>query len=61
VMTTDARFAQRLHQRLDALVTHEGESLDAATLGQRSRAQRVLDRVAFGVMRALLFVTGYRY
>jgi len=61
VMTTDARFAQRLHQRLDALVTHEGESLDAATLGRRSRAQRVLDRVAFGVMRALLFVTGYRY
>jgi cardiolipin synthase len=61
VMTTDRRFAALLHERLDALLTHEGDSLDAAALGRRSWLQRVLDRVAFGVMRALLFVTGHRY
>ena len=61
VLTTDRRFAVLLHERLDALVIHSGESLDAAALGRRSWGQRVLDRLAFGVMRVLLFVTGHRY
>lgn len=61
VMTTDRRFAELLHERLDTLVALSGDSLSAAVLGQRSWVQRVLDRVAFGVMRTLLFVTGYRY
>jgi cardiolipin synthase len=61
VMTTDRRFAVLLHERLEALLTHECEALDAATLGRRSWVQRALDRVAFGVMRALLFITGHRY
>jgi cardiolipin synthase len=61
VMTTDRRFAQLLHQRLDALVEHAGHKLDAASLGLRPWYQRALDRFAFGVMRALLFVTGHRY
>lgn len=61
VMTTDRRFAGRLHARLDALLIHEGEALDAATLGRRSWVQRVFDRVAFGLMRAVLFLTGHRY
>lgn len=61
VMTTDRRFAELLHQRLDALVEHAGQRLDVASLGRRPWYQRALDRVAFGVMRALLFVTGHRY
>ena len=35
--------------------------IDARVLLGRSRWQRVADRVAFGIMRALLFVTGHRY
>jgi cardiolipin synthase A/B len=61
VMTTDRRFAELLHQRLDSLVEHAGQKLDAASLGQRPWHQRALDRFAFGVMRMLLFVTGHRY
>ena len=61
VMTTDRRFAQLLHQRLDALVEHAGQTLDAGALGSRPWHQRVLDRIAFVVMRTLLFVTGHRY
>lgn len=61
VMTTDRRFAQLLHQRLDALVEHAGQTLDAHALGARPWHQRVLDRIAFVVMRTLLFVTGHRY
>lgn len=61
VMSTDRRFAQLLHQRLDALVEHAGQTLDARALGARPWHQRLLDRIAFGVMRTLLFVTGHRY
>ncbi len=61
VMSTDRRFATLLHERLDTLLTHAGETLDAAALGRRSWRQRALDRVAFGVMRTLLFITGHRY
>ena len=61
VMTTDRRFATLLHERLDSLVTHAGQTLDSAALGRRPWYQRVLDRVAFGVMRALLYVSGHRY
>ncbi len=61
VMTSDRRFATRLHDRLDALLTREGQVLDARALAQRSLWQRMADRVAFGLMRVLLFLTGYRY
>jgi cardiolipin synthase A/B len=61
VMTTDKRFAQLLHQRLDALVEHAGQKMDAQTLGSRPWHQRTLDRVAFMVMRTMLFLTGHRY
>lgn len=61
VMTSDRRFAGLLHERLDALLTREGQALDARSLARRSVWQRVADRLAFGVMRAVLFVTGHRY
>lgn len=61
VMTTDRRFAQLLHQRLDDLVEHAGQKLDTRSLGSRPWHQRVLDRIAFMAMRTLLFVTGHRY
>lgn len=61
VMTTDRRFAQLLHQRLDVLLEHAGQKLDARSLSSRPWHQRLLDRIAFMVMRTLLFLTGHRY
>lgn len=61
VMTTDRRFAALLHERLDALLQQQGQVINAQALLGRSWVQRVADRVAFGIMRALLFVTGHRY
>lgn len=61
VMTSDRRFATLLHDCLDDLVTRSGQQLDANTLSQRPWYQRVLDRIAFGAMRVVLFITGHRY
>lgn len=61
VMSTDRRFASLLHDRLDALFTHQSQVVDAPALAARSWLQRLADRVAFGLMRAVLFLTGHRY
>jgi len=61
VMTTDRRFATLLHDCLDDHVNRSGQPLQADSLSRRPRYQRVLDRIAFGIMRAVLFVTGHRY
>jgi len=61
VMTTDQRFASLLRSHLDGLVQNAGDMVDVQALSSRHWTQRVLDRIAFGIMRATLFVTGHRY
>ncbi|MDO9132716.1 phospholipase D-like domain-containing protein, partial [Hydrogenophaga sp.] len=61
VMTTDRRFAELLRSHLDGLVQNAGDMVDVQALSSRHWTQRVLDRIAFGIMRATLFVTGHRY
>lgn len=61
VMTTDQRFASLLRSHLDGLVQSAGDMVDVQALSSRHWSQRVLDRIAFGLMRATLFVTGHRY
>ena len=61
VSTTDPRFAALLHDCLDTILQSGSQRLDAHWLGQRPWQQRALDRVAFAVMRTLLFLTGHRY
>lgn len=61
VVTTDRRFALLLHEGLDEILAHSCERLDARVLGARPWHQRLLDRLAFGIMRTVLFVTGHRY
>ena len=46
---------------LDHIVTHDGRALQPQALAARPWPQRALDRLAFMVMRATLFVTGHRY
>ena len=61
VMTTDRRFAHALRQRLDAIMASDARALDAVALARRPRRQRALDRVAYGIMRTVLWLTGHRY
>ena len=61
VSTTDTRFAALLHDCLDAILQSGSQRLDAQWLGERPWQQRALDRLAFAVMRTLLFLTGHRY
>ncbi len=61
VMTRDQRFARQLHERLDEIVRHAGQRVDAQALGRRPMLKRALDRLAFAFMRVTLFLTGHRY
>jgi len=61
VVVDDVPFAQSLRACLVAAMEIEGTQLDAQTYAQRPWRQRLLDRVAFGVMRLLLFLAGRRY
>ena len=61
VVVQDAAFAIDLRQRLVHAMQHAGRRMDPARYAGRPLRQRVLDRVAFGLMRLALWVTGNRY
>jgi len=61
VVTRSPALVADLYGRLDELMRTQGVRVDAETLRGRPWRQRVLDRIAFGVMRSVLFLTGYRY
>lgn len=61
VVTRDPAFARGLWQRLDHLLRTAGHRVAPEQLQQRPWHQHLLDRVALGVMRGLLFLLGQRY
>ena len=61
VVVQDAAFAIDLRQRLVHAMQHAGRRMDPARYAGRPLRQRVLDRVAFGLMRLALWVTGNLY
>lgn len=61
VVVHDVPFAQELRACLEAAMQSHGVQLDAQAYAQRPWRQRLLDRIAFGVMRLLLFLAGRRY
>ncbi len=61
VVVDDVAFAQDLRVRLEHAMAHGGVRVDPAVYANRPWRQRFLDRVAFGVMRILLFLNGKRY
>ncbi|KRD42598.1 phospholipase [Acidovorax sp. Root275] len=61
VVVEDAAFATDLRQRLVHAMQHAGRRMDPARYANRPLRQRVLDRIAFGLMRLALWVTGNRY
>jgi cardiolipin synthase len=61
VVIDDASFAHELRSSLISAMEIHGTKLDAQAYAQRPLLQRFLDRLAFGVMRLLLFLAGRRY
>ena len=61
VVLDDVAFAQDLRARLEHAMVQGGVRVDPAAYANRPWRQRFLDRVAFGVMRILLFLNGKRY
>ncbi|HEX5805183.1 MAG TPA: cardiolipin synthase ClsB [Macromonas sp.] len=60
VVTADAGFVAELYHRLDSHLRTDAQPLALEQLQQRSWRLRLLDRMAFMVMRAVLFLTGLR-
>ena len=61
VVVEDTAFARDLRQRLVHAMQHAGRRMDPARYAGRPLRQRVLDRLAFGLMRLALWLTGHRY
>ena len=61
VIVRDAPFAKDLRERLRHAMAHEGRRLDPQRYAERPWRERALDRIAFGIMRAALWLTGNRY
>ncbi len=61
IVVSDRSFALALRGRLEHAMQTQGVQLDAKAFANRPWHQRLLDRLAFGVMRLLLVLTGRRY
>ena len=61
VVIEEARFAQNLRQRLVYAMDNAGQVIDPARYALRPWRKRVLDWLAFGAMRAALWVAGKNY
>ncbi|MEY3612136.1 MAG: putative cardiolipin synthase YbhO [Pseudomonadota bacterium] len=60
VVVADHAFAKQLHRRLSQVIDTQSTRV-SANLSQRRWHQRWRDRLAFGLMRLALFLTGHRY
>jgi cardiolipin synthase A/B len=60
VVVADRLFAQQLYQRLSQVIASQSTPV-STTFAQRRWHQRLRDRLAFGLMRLALFLTGHRY
>jgi cardiolipin synthase len=61
VVVEDPAFARELRTQLEQAIEQGGVRVDPKTYADRSWRLRLLDRVAFGLMRLALFLTGNRY
>ena len=61
VVIEDRVFAEDLRQRLYAAVAHHGRRIDPAVYSRRPLRQRVLNWIAYALMRLALLLTGQRY
>ena len=61
VVVDDVSFARDLRARLELAISQGTSQVDPEAYAHRPWRQRLLDRIAFAVMRVLLFLNGARY
>lgn len=61
IVIHDAEFAKSLRVRLLQAMQQEGKRIDAEEFAHRPWAQRLRDRIAYGLMRTGLWIIGKRY
>lgn len=61
VVVADRAFARQLHQRLEQIMAEHCVPVSVESYQRRSWHQRLRDRLAFGLMRFALFLSGNRY
>ncbi len=61
VVVEDRAFAEDLLRRLNVAVAHHGRPIEPEAYARRPLRQRVLNWVAYALMRLALFLTGQRY
>lgn len=61
VVVQDRAFARQLHQRLEHIMQEHCSPVSVQVYMRRPWHQRLRERIAFGLMRLGLFVTGHRY
>jgi len=61
LVVADPGFARQLHQRLEQIMAEHCEPVSVEGFQRRPWQQRLRDRVAFGLMRLALFLSGNRY
>ena len=61
VVWSHADLAVELRSHLMQAMQHSATPLDAQRLAQRALRHRILDQLAFALMRTMLFITGFRY
>ena len=61
VVVADRAFAAQLYQRLDHAIARDSRAVDPQVFERRPWRHGLRDRMAFGLMRLALFLTGNRY
>jgi cardiolipin synthase A/B len=61
IMVQSESLSSALQAKIEAAIDKAAIPLDRDRLAQRSLWHRILDRLAFAVMRTMLFLSGYRY
>jgi cardiolipin synthase A/B len=61
IVVLDGAFARDLRERLVTAMERDGKQVEAQEFANRPLHQRMLDRLAFGLMRLALSITGRRY
>ena len=61
VVVVDRAFARQLHSRLEQEMAEHSEPVSQDSILQRAWQQRWRDRLAFGLMRLALLLSGFRY
>jgi cardiolipin synthase len=61
VVIEDERFAASLRERLELAITSHGRSVQLLEYSRRPWRERMMNKLAYALMRLALFVTGHRY